>query len=396
MALPIAELSADDFKGSKTSRICYSKGTFDFDRKDYCPEVFRNILELHDIEYDDYMMSLCGEDIVRNVIPGKCGTSFVSYVDDRFVIKILQKSELKAMLVMLPNYYRHLLAYRDSLLCKFYGIHYVKPSGGVKVYFSVTGNEMKSNLRIHRLYDLKGSATRNKNVVVIEDTAIHKDVDFDFCFFLDSLVRRRILKQIKYDCEFLEAEGIMNYSLLLGMHIGKNEDSVNCKRSVSDVSSHIKTGSTIRRATSERNSTTKQDMFNDTSRENHGIELSPEYFYTPLQSFSGDGKLGKKMRARAKQTQKDEAGGAPSEQRNRVEEYRHVYLSFVIVDILQNYGLTKRVEHFCRSLQYDSKSVTSINPKAYSCRFQDFLSRVFQSEDSSPFESLSRSDEGKQ
>lgn len=44
----------------------------------------------------DYMMSICGDDGLREICsPGKSGSMFYLSHDDRFVIKTLRKSELK-------------------------------------------------------------------------------------------------------------------------------------------------------------------------------------------------------------------------------------------------------------------------------------------------------------
>ena len=45
----------------------------------------------------DYMMSICGNDALRELSsPGKSGSVFFLSQDDRFMIKTLRKSEVKA------------------------------------------------------------------------------------------------------------------------------------------------------------------------------------------------------------------------------------------------------------------------------------------------------------
>ncbi|CAK9157679.1 unnamed protein product [Ilex paraguariensis] len=68
----------------------------DFKWKDYCPMVFRNLRELFKINAADYMMSICGNDALRELSsPGKSGSVFFLSQDDRFMIKTLRKSEVK-------------------------------------------------------------------------------------------------------------------------------------------------------------------------------------------------------------------------------------------------------------------------------------------------------------
>lgn len=39
----------------------------------------------------------------------------------------------QVLIKMLPNYYQHVSRYENSLVTKFFGVHCVKPVGGVKV-----------------------------------------------------------------------------------------------------------------------------------------------------------------------------------------------------------------------------------------------------------------------
>lgn len=58
--------------------------------------IFRNLREMFKLDAADYMMSICGDDGLRELSsPGKSGSLFYLSHDDRFVIKTLRKSELK-------------------------------------------------------------------------------------------------------------------------------------------------------------------------------------------------------------------------------------------------------------------------------------------------------------
>lgn len=58
-------------------------------------------------------------------------------------------------------------------------------------------------------------------------------------------------------------------------------------------------------------------------------------------------------------------------------EYYKVILSFGIIDILQDYDITKKLEHAYKSIQYDPTSISAVDPKLYSKRFRDFIFKVF-------------------
>uniref|UniRef100_A0A7N0UDF3 1-phosphatidylinositol-4-phosphate 5-kinase n=1 Tax=Kalanchoe fedtschenkoi TaxID=63787 RepID=A0A7N0UDF3_KALFE len=113
----------------------------DFKWKDYCPMVFRNLREMFKIDAADYMLSICGNDTLRELSsPGKSGSVFFLSQDDRFMIKTLRKSEVKVLLRMLPKYHHHVRSYENTLITKFFGLHRIKPSSGQKFRFVVMGN----------------------------------------------------------------------------------------------------------------------------------------------------------------------------------------------------------------------------------------------------------------
>lgn len=59
-----------------------------------------------------------------------------------------------------------------------------------------------------------------------------------------------------------------------------------------------------------------------------------------------------------------------------IETYE-VVLYFGIIDILQDYDISKKLEHVYKSLQADPASISAVDPKLYSRRFRDFIGRIF-------------------
>ena len=55
-----------------------------------------------------------------------------------------------------------------------------------------------------------------------------------------------------------------------------------------------------------------------------------------------------------------------------------VALYFGIIDILQTYNLGKKLEHAYKSMQFNSLSISAVNPTLYSRRFQHFMREIFQ------------------
>ncbi|KAF3439917.1 hypothetical protein FNV43_RR18195 [Rhamnella rubrinervis] len=368
---------ASDFKACKSNWIKFSKkelsllphNTTHYQWKDYCPAVFRHIRQIGNIDFADYMPSVCcGETLSAVFAPGKCSSPIFLSMDDRFALKILKKSEMKVWLNMLPNYYKHIKKYESSLFVKLYGLHVVRPAGGVKVYFAVMSNLLQSDLSINKCYDLKGTPkgrTLNRGVGH-EQQAILKDQDLEFYFYLDPLVRARLLAQIKYDCEFLESEGIMNYSLLLGIHMQAPQTSL-------EESSFE--GSII-------SCTTEETQENDEETCDPENTDDSELTLADLCSTPGRSNLqfGAKMPARSVQIPVNEMGSMSFERTLKAEGCQEVFLYFGIVDCVKHYSMIKRFEHAYKSIQYDSISIPAVNPKAYSTRFQEFCSNIFRDE----------------
>lgn len=54
-----------------------------------------------------------------------------------------------------------------------------------------------------------------------------------------------------------------------------------------------------------------------------------------------------------------------------------VVLYLGIIDILQEYNMSKKLEHAYKSFQFDSISISAVDPTFYSQRFLEFIQKVF-------------------
>ena len=80
--------------------------------------------------------------------------------------------------------------------------------------------------------------------------------------------------------------------------------------------------------------------------------------------------LGVNMPARAEHT--------PGNDDNQIfHEAYDVVLYLGIIDILQEYNITKKIEHAYKSIQFDSISISAVDPTFYSQRFLEFIQKVF-------------------
>ncbi|XP_061359323.1 phosphatidylinositol 4-phosphate 5-kinase 1-like [Gastrolobium bilobum] len=306
--------------------------------KDYCPVVFRHLRELSAIDPEDYMLSICGSDTLREMSsPGKSGSFFYLTQDDRFIIKTLKKSEVKVLIRMLRSYYQHVSQYKNSMVTKFLGLHCVKPIGGQKTRFVVMDNVFCSEYRIHKRFDLKGSShkrTTDKPQEEIDETTTLKDLDLSFVFRLEKSWFQELKWQIDRYCEFLEAKGIMDYSFLIGLHFRDDYSLDEIKSSPNELCS------------------------GNLGWEQTCLPIAERVCKAGLDQHTGTGS----------------SNSTPSESNGEISD---VILYFGIIDILQDYDISKKLEHAYKSLQVDSTSISAVDPKLYSKRFRDFIHRIF-------------------
>ncbi|KAL3622628.1 Phosphatidylinositol 4-phosphate 5-kinase 6 [Castilleja foliolosa] len=310
----------------------------EFRWKDYCPSVFRTLRKLFKVDPADYMISLCGNDALRELSsPGKSGSFFYLTNDDRYMIKTMKKSEVKVLIKMLSAYYNHVRSFENTLVTKFFGLHCVKMTGPAqkKVRFVIMGNLFCTEFAIHRRFDLKGSShgrLTEKSESEIESTTTLKDLDLNFIFRFQKSWFQEFCSQVDRDCEFLEQERIMDYSLLVGVHF---------------------------RDVSQSGKPLNYDANRDQTTDNRCSTI----------------RLGSCIPARAELTvrrnNEAELVGEPT------GEYYDVILIFGIIDILQDYDISKKLEHAYKSFQYDPSSISAVDPRQYSRRFRDFIFRVF-------------------
>eukprot|EP00271_Cylindrocystis_brebissonii_P022745 TRINITY_DN8872_c0_g2_i1.p1 TRINITY_DN8872_c0_g2~~TRINITY_DN8872_c0_g2_i1.p1 ORF type:complete len:1129 (-),score=236.74 TRINITY_DN8872_c0_g2_i1:716-3769(-) len=466
--------------------------------KNYCHRAFRRLRDLFGVDPAKYMVSLCGNDALRELSsPGKSGSVFYLSHDDVFLIKTMRRTEMKVLLRMLPAYYDHMKEHAgSSLLTRFYGLHAVKIHKGRKVRFVVMGNLMTSNLRFHRRFDLKGSSYGRKTEKIdIEETTTLKDLDLDLGFYMHggSEQQQAVHRQIELDCKFLESQRIMDYSLLLGVHFKASDpppplvtiaESGEADRGPLLLRTSLEGGETAEAVETveaakgrsaegggeeaSKGSGVPEDLIAaggelavkvvEDGRVNDGQEavkdpLPPVDGRLPPRPPGGRGASallpepfspgsGTSSNSDTSSGQRSSDGGDPAihdpplavlaeqHQRNmaaalssaqtirqrragmtgtplftktlptlgqgmeatavRLDSKTHrpitdpqlagsfeVVLCFGIIDILQEYDLSKRMEHYYKSLQHDSKSISSVEPGFYSSRFRNFMRWTF-------------------
>ncbi|EYU18633.1 hypothetical protein ABFS82_10G154600 [Erythranthe guttata] len=339
------------------SKITPPHQSCEFKWKDYCPKVFRTLRMLFKVDAADYMLSICGNDALRELSsPGKSGSFFYLTNDDRYMIKTMKKAEVKVLLRMLNAYYNHVRAFENTLVTKYYGLHCVKLNGQ-KVRFIIMGNLFCSEYMIHRRYDLKGSTfgrLTDKPESEIDANTTLKDLDLNFIFRLQKTWFQEFRRQVDRDCEFLEQERIMDYSLLVGLHFMEaSNDDITPSGSVTPIDNGGSDEAVPRLSRADVDQ----------------LLLDPAGWASI--------RLGINMPARVERTERNNDAAEFQLVGEPTGEYYDVILFFGIIDILQDYDITKKLEHAYKSIQYDPNSISAVDPKQYSRRFRDYVLKAF-------------------
>lgn len=213
------------------------KGGFKF--KDYAPEVFARLRKRFEIDDQDYLNSLCGSfNFLEFISNSKSGEFFFYSHDGRFMIKTQKRSESKFMLSTLPSYYNYVADNPNSMLVRVCGLHRVKmPQLRRKMHFVImmsVYSEATEARPVNRIYDLKGATVGRRAGA---DEAVKKDLDIieDQTKLHLGKKRQGFIAQVDRDSKFLAGLGIMDYSLLVGIHGGP----ANQKRHLSQVGSFV-------------------------------------------------------------------------------------------------------------------------------------------------------------
>ncbi|XP_047660451.1 phosphatidylinositol-4-phosphate 5-kinase, type I, beta a isoform X1 [Tachysurus fulvidraco] len=307
----------------------------DFRFKIYAPLAFRYFRELFGIKPDDYLYSMCNDPLIELSNPGASSSWFYVTSDDEFIIKTVQHKEAEFLQKLLPGYYMNLNQNPRTLLPKFYGLYCIQ-CGGVNIRLVVMNNVLPRCVNMHYKYDLKGStykrrASRKERA---KSSPTFKDLDFQDMhsegLHFDTDTYNALIKTLQRDCRVLESFKIMDYSLLLGIH-------------VLDMKLRDRGG----RGDSKRQGGQKV------------------LYSTALESIQGGGKP---VEPRPTSDDDDTMGGIPAKHK---DEKLLIFLG--IIDILQSYRFIKKVEHSWKALVHDGDTVSVHRPSFYADRFLKFM-----------------------
>mmetsp|Transcript_3657 Transcript_3657/g.9310 ORF Transcript_3657/g.9310 Transcript_3657/m.9310 type:complete len:805 (+) Transcript_3657:150-2564(+) len=332
---------------------------------DYAPMVFSRIRSSFGIQAEDYVRSVGPEQLLGNMVlgnlsalselssEGKSGAFFYYTADGKYMLKTVSPKEFELLRAMLEGYYDHIVQNSGTLLVRFFGLHCLslhehrgsKSSRSTqRLYFVVMANMFNTPFEIHRRYDLKGSwIGRETPDTQTDRTVALKDRDFQRAGERILIGRERkeaLMGQIERDVTFLRARGIIDYSMLIGIH---------------EIDAGHKSG---------------DELCGEAPQKETGVYPQLHALAVLSRSTSCDSAAASFPAASAAPLHQQHVGGMLS------SDGRYLYFIGVI-DILTPYDTSKVLEHHAKALLYGRHGVSCCHPQAYADRFTGFMRGVF-------------------
>lgn len=332
---------------------------------DFRPLAFHRIRRFFGINEAAYLTSLANCTTPK-VSEGASG-SFMFYSTDRsYIVKSLTSHESNFLHSFLDEYVAYMTSQSHTFLTRFLG-SYCIVLYGKKAHFVVMENvfDIQHGISIHQRYDIKGSwidrnaqrakrgsetTCRHCNMAFRcgvgrnicpnragshEPNVVLKDMDLTTKLRFGNVEGKKLLHQLKRDSDFLCDQGIMDYSLLLG---------------VIEVSYQV----------NQQNILTRDGS----------IFLENILAATKSDPKADDSTTAAAVRERVKQ----------STQCLRTSEVvvgpGFYYIG--LIDILQTWNMAKRFERFVKTvlLRKDSDGISAMAPKPYRDRFHKKLDEI--------------------
>jgi 1-phosphatidylinositol-4-phosphate 5-kinase len=212
----------------------------------------------------------------------------------------------------------------------------------------VMNNLLPSGVKMHLKFDLKGSTYKRKASKHEKDkkSPTYKDLDYlellPEGLLLEPETYTALISTMRRDCRVLESFKIMDYSLLLGIH---NLDRAAREREEEEKSAN--------------SNLEKQRSFQQKAK-----LVAHSSAMESIQATSDPVDIPHELQ-----------GGMPA--RNHKGERILIFVG--IIDILQSYRLSKKLEHTFKAIIHDGDTVSVHRPDFYAKRFMNFMStKIFK------------------
>jgi len=154
----------------------------------------------------------------RMATNSKSGEFFFFSGDRKFLIKTVTEREALLLNRMLPSYQHHMRQTPRSLIVRYGGLFSARVPDVGLTYFTVMASVFDSMHQVQETFDVKGS-THNRTMKPGE--SVGKDNDWTskgMRLRIPDSARRELRAVHELDVSFLCSFGVMDYSLLIGIH----------------------------------------------------------------------------------------------------------------------------------------------------------------------------------
>ena len=118
--------------------------------RDAAPLAFRHLREHFGVSAEDYMVSICGENNLRELgTPGKSGSVFYLTEDGKYMIKTVSRKESKFLRRILPNYYNYVMRSKDTFIPRFFGLIRITTASHRRIRLVIFNNLLPNEHFIH-------------------------------------------------------------------------------------------------------------------------------------------------------------------------------------------------------------------------------------------------------
>ncbi|CAD6504878.1 BgTH12-00379 [Blumeria graminis f. sp. triticale] len=361
---------------------------YDFKFKDYAPWVFRYLRAKFKLDPADYLVSLTSKYILSELgSPGKSGSFFYFSRDYKYIIKTIHHSEHKFLRKILKEYYAHVQENPNTLLSQFYGLHRVKMPYGRKIHFVVMNNLFPPHRDIHHTFDLKGSTigrdfreedlAKNPRATLKDLNWLRRDLHLEF----GPEKKRLFFEQMEKDVQLLQRLGIMDYSMLVGIHnlqIGNQENLRDKTLQVFQPGGDT-TSEEIERGNENRGSLLRTPSKLENARKARELrQIIKQEKPIPMgESSSRMPDTLEENTAKKELLFYGDDGGFQATHEDNSPGEQIFFLS--IIDCLTHYGTIKKLEHFWKGLKHDKRLISPVSPDPYAERFIDFIETITKS-----------------
>jgi len=184
--------------------------------KCYNRKKFLKIREHFNINDENYIKSLCEQDLIPGKKYEKSGATFWKTNDNKFLIKTVTSRECKFLRRILKRYSNY-IRNNNTYLVRIYGMYRITLSK-TDIRFIIMNNIFEYDIPLNNVFDLKGTTEErlaNDNEIELKDMNFIKrknSLNFDKTDYSE------FLATIKTDSLFLSKElNIMDYSFLVSI-----------------------------------------------------------------------------------------------------------------------------------------------------------------------------------